>query len=81
MSAQVPVAIIGIGYKIPGGSDNKDLYYEFLRSKVCPVYFGCRVLLEIGYQGDGVIEPPPKRWIHEEWYGAWLRSASWQARV
>lgn len=34
MSAEVPVAIIGIGCKFPGGSDNKDLYYEFLRNKV-----------------------------------------------
>ncbi|KAF9228933.1 putative nonribosomal peptide synthetase [Gyrodon lividus] len=52
MSAELPVAIIGIGCKFPGGSDNKDLYYEFLRNK-----------------GDGMIEPPPDRWIHEEWYG------------
>jgi hypothetical protein len=34
MSAEVPVAIIGIGCKLPGGSDTKDLYYEFLRNKV-----------------------------------------------
>ncbi|KIK92693.1 hypothetical protein PAXRUDRAFT_146735 [Paxillus rubicundulus Ve08.2h10] len=52
MSAEVPVAVIGIGCKFPGGSDNKDLYYEFLRNK-----------------GDGMIEPPSERWIHEEWYG------------
>ncbi|KAI9458237.1 putative nonribosomal peptide synthetase, partial [Boletus coccyginus] len=52
MSAEVPVAVIGIGCKFPGGCDNKDLYYEFLRSK-----------------GDGMIAPPPERWIHEEWYG------------
>ncbi|KAH7918142.1 ketoacyl-synt-domain-containing protein, partial [Leucogyrophana mollusca] len=52
MSAEVPVAIIGIGCKFPGGSDNKELYYEFLRNK-----------------GDGMVEPPPDRWIHAEWYG------------
>ncbi|KAF9241407.1 putative nonribosomal peptide synthetase [Melanogaster broomeanus] len=34
MSAEVPVAVIGIGCKFPGGSDNKDLYYEFLRNKL-----------------------------------------------
>ncbi|KAI6009612.1 putative nonribosomal peptide synthetase [Pisolithus orientalis] len=34
MSAEIPVAVIGIGCKFPGGSDNKELYYEFLRSKV-----------------------------------------------
>lgn len=33
MSAEVPVAIVGIGCKFPG-ADNKDLYYEFLRNKV-----------------------------------------------
>ncbi|KAL4075275.1 hypothetical protein V8B97DRAFT_2022271 [Scleroderma yunnanense] len=33
MSAEIPVAIIGIGCKFPGGSDNKELYYEFLRNK------------------------------------------------
>ncbi|KAI6142295.1 putative nonribosomal peptide synthetase [Pisolithus thermaeus] len=33
MSADIPVAVIGIGCKFPGGSDNKELYYEFLRSK------------------------------------------------
>ncbi|EIW85666.1 ketoacyl-synt-domain-containing protein [Coniophora puteana RWD-64-598 SS2] len=53
MSAEVPVAIVGIGCKFPGGSDNKDLYYEFLRNK-----------------GDGMVEPPPDRWIHAEWNGA-----------
>lgn len=39
MSAEVPVAIIGIGCKFPGGSDTKDLYYEFLRNKV-PLLIG-----------------------------------------
>ena len=34
MSAEIPVAIVGIGCKFPGGSDNKELYYEFLRNKV-----------------------------------------------
>jgi hypothetical protein len=34
MSAELPVAIIGIACKLPGGSDTKDLYYEFLRNKV-----------------------------------------------
>jgi len=34
MSAQFPVAIIGIGCRLPGGSDTKELYYEFLRNKV-----------------------------------------------
>ncbi|KAH7905697.1 thiolase-like protein, partial [Hygrophoropsis aurantiaca] len=52
MSAEVPVAVIGIGCKFPGGSDNKELYYDFLRNK-----------------GDGMVEPPPDRWIHSEWYG------------
>ncbi|KAH7890103.1 putative nonribosomal peptide synthetase [Phlebopus sp. FC_14] len=52
MSAEVPVAVIGIGCKFPGGSDNKDLYYDFLRNK-----------------GDGMVEPPPERWDHSEWYG------------
>ncbi|KAG9317960.1 hypothetical protein JVU11DRAFT_12 [Chiua virens] len=33
MSAEIPVAVIGIGCKFPGGSDNKDLYYQFLRNK------------------------------------------------
>ena len=34
MSAEVPLALVGIGCKFPGGSDTKDLYYEFLRNKV-----------------------------------------------
>lgn len=34
MSAQFPVAIVGIGCRLPGGSDTKELYYEFLRNKV-----------------------------------------------
>ncbi|KAF8800322.1 hypothetical protein BYT27DRAFT_6834852 [Phlegmacium glaucopus] len=33
MSAQFPVAIVGIGCRLPGGSDTKELYYEFLRNK------------------------------------------------
>ncbi|KAH7909125.1 putative nonribosomal peptide synthetase [Hygrophoropsis aurantiaca] len=37
MSAEVPVAVIGIGCKFPGGSDNKELYYEFLRNKVSSI--------------------------------------------
>ncbi|KAG9316160.1 thiolase-like protein [Chiua virens] len=51
MSAEVPVAVIGIGSKFPRGSDN-EVYYEFLRNK-----------------GDGMVTPPPERWVHEEWYG------------
>ncbi|KIJ63457.1 polyketide synthetase [Hydnomerulius pinastri MD-312] len=58
MSAEIPVAVIGIGCKFPGGSDNKDLYYEFLRNKARSPPLG-----------DGMVEPPPDRWIHEEWYG------------
>ena len=34
MSAEIPLALVGIGCKFPGGSDTKDLYYEFLRNKV-----------------------------------------------
>ena len=34
MSAQCPVAIVGIGCRLPGGSDTKELYDEFLRKKV-----------------------------------------------
>lgn len=34
MSAEIPLALIGIGCKFPGKSDTKDLYYEFLRNKV-----------------------------------------------
>jgi acyl transferase domain-containing protein len=37
MSAEVPVAIVGIGCKFPGGADTKELYYEFLRGKVSVV--------------------------------------------
>ncbi|EMD32324.1 PKS/NRPS enzyme [Gelatoporia subvermispora B] len=33
MSAECPVAIVGIGCKFPGGSETKELYYEFLRNK------------------------------------------------
>jgi len=33
MSSDAPVAIVGIGCKFPGGSDTKELYYEFLRNK------------------------------------------------
>ncbi|KAF8800384.1 hypothetical protein BYT27DRAFT_7148677 [Phlegmacium glaucopus] len=33
MSAQFPVAIVGIGCRLPGGSDTKELFYEFLRNK------------------------------------------------
>ncbi|KAH9923014.1 putative nonribosomal peptide synthetase [Amylocystis lapponica] len=33
MSSECPVAIVGIGCKFPGGSDTKDLYYDFLRNK------------------------------------------------
>jgi hypothetical protein len=39
MSAELPVAIIGIGCKLPGGSDTKDLYYDFLRNKVGQRFF------------------------------------------
>ncbi|KIJ63455.1 polyketide synthetase [Hydnomerulius pinastri MD-312] len=52
MSAEVPVAIIGIGGRFPGGSDTPELFYQFLRNK-----------------GDGMVEPPPERWIHAEWNG------------
>jgi acyl transferase domain-containing protein len=38
MPCDTPVALIGIGCKFPGGSDTKDLYYEFLRNKVCHVH-------------------------------------------
>ena len=34
MSAQFPVAVVGIGCRLPNGSDTKELYYEFLRNKV-----------------------------------------------
>jgi len=37
MSAELPVAIVGIGCKFPGGADTKELYYEFLRGKVSVV--------------------------------------------
>jgi len=37
MSADVPVAIVGIGCKFPGGADTKEQYYEFLRGKVSVV--------------------------------------------
>ncbi|EIW85840.1 hypothetical protein CONPUDRAFT_80229 [Coniophora puteana RWD-64-598 SS2] len=33
MSAEIPVAIIGIGGTFPGGSDTPELFYEFLRNK------------------------------------------------
>ncbi|KAF9219105.1 putative nonribosomal peptide synthetase [Gyrodon lividus] len=52
MSAEIPVAIIGLGGKFPGGSNTPALFYDFLRSK-----------------GDGMIEPPPDRWIHAEFMG------------
>lgn len=69
MSSQVPVAIIGIGCKFPGGSDNKDLYYEFLRNKVLLLQLlPVEVWLKHD-EGDGMIKPPPERWMHEEWYG------------
>jgi hypothetical protein len=34
MSAEVPVAIMGISCKFLGGTDTKELYYEFLCGKV-----------------------------------------------
>ncbi|KAH7911096.1 thiolase-like protein [Hygrophoropsis aurantiaca] len=52
MSAEVPVAIVGIGGRFPGGSDTPEQFYQFLRNK-----------------GDGMVEPPPERWIHAEWNG------------
>lgn len=39
MSAEIPVAIVGIGCKFPGGADTKELYYEFLRGKVSAQYY------------------------------------------
>ncbi|KAF9461490.1 hypothetical protein BDZ94DRAFT_1263481 [Collybia nuda] len=33
MSTHFPVAIVGIGCRLPGGSDTKELYHEFLRNK------------------------------------------------
>ena len=71
MSAEIPVAIVGIGCKFPGGSDNKELYYEFLRNKVRRSNFAPEVLsLDLFCaKGDGMTEPPADRWIHAEWYG------------
>ena len=70
MSAEIPVAVIGIGCKFPGGSDNKELYYEFLRNKVRHSrnsrYLNPDVFCA---KGDGMIEPPADRWSHAEWYG------------
>ena len=39
MSAEIPVAVVGIGCKFPGGADTKELYYEFLRGKVSAQYY------------------------------------------
>ncbi|KIK85335.1 hypothetical protein PAXRUDRAFT_831969 [Paxillus rubicundulus Ve08.2h10] len=52
MSAEIPVAIIGLGGRFPGGSNTPALFYDFLRNK-----------------GDGMVEPPPDRWIHAEFMG------------
>jgi hypothetical protein len=34
MSAEIPIAIIGLGGTFPGGSNTPALFYEFLRNKV-----------------------------------------------
>ena len=59
MSMEIPIAVIGIGCKFPGGSDNKELYYEFLRNKVrrsCDSR--CLDPDVFCAKGDGMIEPP-----------------------
>ena len=50
MSAQFPVAIVGIGCKLPGGSDTKELYYEFLRNKVSIQYYSASLLNPIEFR-------------------------------
>ena len=45
MSAEFPVAIVGIGCRLPGGSDTKELYYEFLRNKVSIHDYSARILI------------------------------------
>ncbi|KIJ16050.1 hypothetical protein PAXINDRAFT_11094 [Paxillus involutus ATCC 200175] len=68
MSAEIPIAIIGLGGTFPGGSNTPALFYEFLRNKV-----GLQVQqvspTGVVLHGDGMIEPPPDRWIHAEFMG------------
>ena len=69
MSAEIPLALIGIGCKFPGKSDTKDLYYEFLRNKVSfhsSLWFAFSNPFS---QGDGMIQPPLDRWDHANWHG------------
>lgn len=70
MSAEVPVGVVGIGCKLPGGCDSKELYYSFLRQKVCIFVYAVRLkLMAVELKGDGMTTPPPDRWDHAEWKG------------
>jgi len=78
MAYNTTIAVIGMGCKFPGGCNNKEQFYEFLRDKVNSIR-SVFIFLHPNSdfvrhaKGDGMTEPPSDRWNHAEWNGAWLR--------
>jgi hypothetical protein len=76
MAYNTNMAVIGMGCKFPGGCNNKEQFYEFLKNKVISFVL-CSFLRSNSdfvrlAKGDGMTEPPSDRWNHAEWNGAWV---------